>query len=95
MFSGKRCKRSSTYLIIRGSIFCIKIFSVGTVISKSNGSFHNLKIGLHKSSTNIEGRHSSWLRWCYEDGTILATGDERAQLLAERLKALGVDPDSI
>jgi hypothetical protein len=42
------------------------------------------------------------LRWCYEDGTILATGDERAkqseeraQLLAERLKALGVDPDSI
>ncbi len=49
------------------------------------------------------------LRWCYQDGTVLLTGDERAeqerqraeqaeqrtQLLADRLRAMGVDPDTL
>ncbi|ALB40709.1 hypothetical protein AA650_09695 [Anabaena sp. WA102] len=50
----------------------------------------------------FEGRNDSWLRWCDQNSNILLTGDERAknaearaQLLAEKLKALGVDPDSI
>ncbi|RCJ39130.1 hypothetical protein A6770_11820 [Nostoc minutum NIES-26] len=57
----------------------------------------------------FEGRQDVWLRWCYQDGTVLTTGDERAeqeiqraeqakqraQLLAERLRALGVDPDTL
>ena len=56
----------------------------------------------------FEGRQDTWLRWCYENGNVLPTGDERAQnaeqraqnaeqraqLLAERLLALGVDPES-
>ncbi len=39
---------------------------------------------------------------CYQDGNILLTGDEhaeqesqRAQLLAERLRAMGIDPDTL
>ncbi|MEH2050198.1 Uma2 family endonuclease [Nostoc sp.] len=64
----------------------------------------------------FEGRQDHWLRWCYQDGNVLSTGDERAsqseqrasqseqrasqaeqrnQLLAERLRAMGVDPDTL
>ncbi|NDJ21471.1 Uma2 family endonuclease [Nostoc sp. B(2019)] len=50
----------------------------------------------------FEGRQDVWLRWCYQDGNVLPTGDERAQqaeqrtqLLAERLRAMGVDPDTL
>ncbi|MCC5643432.1 Uma2 family endonuclease [Nostoc sp. CHAB 5824] len=57
----------------------------------------------------FEDRQDTWLRWCYQDGNVLSTGDERAeqereraeqaeqrtQLLAERLRAMGVDPDTL
>ncbi|MBN3872028.1 MAG: Uma2 family endonuclease [Nostoc sp. JL33] len=57
----------------------------------------------------FEDRQDTWLRWCYQDGTVLLTGDERAeqerqraeqaeqrtQLLADRLRAMGVDPDNL
>ncbi|MBD6615151.1 Uma2 family endonuclease [Komarekiella sp. 'clone 1'] len=50
----------------------------------------------------FEGRQDVWLRWCYQDENVLPTGDERAQqaeqraqLLAERLRAMGVDPDTL
>ncbi|MEH2411203.1 Uma2 family endonuclease [Nostoc sp.] len=64
----------------------------------------------------FEDRQDIWLRWCYQDGTILLTGDEhaeqeqqraeqerqraeqaeqRTQLLADRLRAMGVDPDTL
>jgi Uma2 family endonuclease len=71
-------------------------------VETTNNWLDEIGLGITLWTGEFEGRHSSWLRWCYEDGTILATGDERAkqseeraQLLAERLKALGVDPDSI
>jgi Uma2 family endonuclease len=57
----------------------------------------------------FEDRQDTWLRWCYQDGNVLSTGDERAeqerqraeqaeqrtQLLADRLRAIGVDPDTL
>jgi hypothetical protein len=57
----------------------------------------------------FEDRQDTWLRWCYQDGNVLSTGDERAeqerqraeqaeqrtQLLADRLRAMGVDPDNL
>ncbi len=57
----------------------------------------------------FEGRQDTWLRWCYQNGTVLLTGDERAeqerqraeqaeqrtQILAERLRAMGVDPETL
>jgi hypothetical protein len=50
----------------------------------------------------FESRQDLWLRWCDKDGNIFLTGDERAeeaeqkaQRLAEQLRALGVDPDSL
>jgi Uma2 family endonuclease len=69
----------------------------------------DIDLGVTLWEGEFEGRHDTWLRWTYQDGTVLPTGDEkakqaeerahlaeeRAQLLAERLKALGVDPDSL
>ncbi|MDZ8069152.1 MAG: Uma2 family endonuclease [Nostoc sp. DedQUE08] len=50
----------------------------------------------------FEDRQDTWLRWCYQDGNVLSTGDERAslaeqraQILADRLRAMGVDPDTL
>ena len=57
----------------------------------------------------FEDRQDTWLRWCYQDGNVLSTGDEhaeqerqraeqaeqRTQLLADRLRAMGVDPDNL
>lgn len=49
----------------------------------------------------FEGRHDSWLRWAEAEGALIPTGTERADrekaradALAERLRELGVDPDS-
>lgn len=73
-------------------------------------------LGVTLWTGEFEARQDIWLRWCYQDGTVLPTGDERAeqaeqrsqhekqraeqaeqrtQLLAERLRAMGVDPDTI
>ncbi len=71
----------------------------------------------------FEGRQDTWLRWCYQDGSVLLTGDERAslaeenaeqskqrannaeqradnaeqraQILAERLRSMGINPDEL
>jgi Uma2 family endonuclease len=34
-----------------------------------------------------------WLRWCDRQGQVVSTGAERADRLAAKLRALGVDPD--
>jgi hypothetical protein len=46
-----------------------------------------------------EGARDTWLRWCYEDGTVIPTSAEyaeqehqRAERLLAQLRALGVDP---
>jgi Uma2 family endonuclease len=66
-------------------------------------------LGITLWEGEFEGRQDNWLRWCYQDGNILWTGDERAeqerqcaeqaeqrtQLLADRLRAMGVDPDTL
>lgn len=50
----------------------------------------------------FEDRQDTWLRWCYQDGTVLPTGDERAslaeqraQILADRLRAMDIDPETL
>lgn len=36
-----------------------------------------------------------WLRWCDAGGQVIATGAERADRLAARLRAMGIDPDEV
>ncbi|MBD2495988.1 Uma2 family endonuclease [Nostoc sp. FACHB-280] len=78
-------------------------------IETTNNWLEDIGLGVTLWTGEFEGRNDTWLRWCDQAGSILLTGDERAQqaeqraqqaeqraqLLAERLKALGVDPDSI
>lgn len=73
-------------------------------------------LGLTLWEGEFEGRQDTWLRWCYRDGIVLPTGDERAaqerlekeqqrqraeqaeqraQQLAERLRAMGINPDTL
>ncbi|MHC5597858.1 MAG: Uma2 family endonuclease [Nostoc sp.] len=75
----------------------------------SENSLEQVGLGVTLWEGEFEGRQDHWLRWCYQDGNILSTGDERAsqaeqrasqseqrtQLLAERLRAMGVDPDTL
>lgn len=45
-----------------------------------------------------DSRPITWLRWCDSQGNLIATGAEqaeRATLLAEKLRELGVDPDRL
>ncbi len=39
--------------------------------------------------------HLPWMRWWDSQGSLLLTSDERAARMAEKLRALGVDPESL
>jgi len=59
-------------------------------------------LGLILWQGTFEGRQGTWLRWCNAQGNPLLTGDEkaeqesqRAERLAEILKAQGIDPDQL
>ncbi|MGB6299637.1 MAG: Uma2 family endonuclease [Rivularia sp. (in: cyanobacteria)] len=68
-----------------------------------------VELGLTLWEGEFEGRQDTWLRWCYQDGKVLPTGDERAEdekqqkeqalsraeLLAEKLREMGVNPDEL
>ncbi len=68
-----------------------------------------VELGLTLWEGEFEGRQDTWLRWCYQDGTVLPTGDERAEdekqqkeqalsraeLLAEKLREMAVNPDDL
>jgi Uma2 family endonuclease len=41
-------------------------------------------LGLTLWQGEFEGRQDIWLRWCYQDGTVLPTGDERAEVAEQR-----------
>ena len=43
-----------------------------------------VELGLTLWSGEFEGRQDTWLRWCYQDGNILPTGDERAQIAEQQ-----------
>lgn len=75
-----------------------------------------INLGVTLWDGQFEGRQDTWLRWCYQDGTVLPTGDERAQdaevraqdaevraqdaisraqALAQKLREMGIDPDTL
>ncbi|YAF96858.1 MAG: Uma2 family endonuclease [Nodularia sp. CChRGM 3473] len=41
-------------------------------------------LGITLWSGEFEGRQDTWLRWCYQDLTVLPTGDERAEQERQR-----------
>lgn len=62
--------------------------------------FESVGLGLVEWDGSFEGTRGRWLRWCTRDGRVVPTGAERAKTaearaeqLAARLRALGVDPN--
>ena len=67
----------------------------------SDGWLNQVGLGVTLWKGDYEGVEGIWLRWCDADGKVLATGVEaatrerqRAEHLAAKLRALGVDPDA-
>jgi Uma2 family endonuclease len=54
-----------------------------------------IELGLTLWEGSFEGKSLAWLRWCDREGNLLLTGDERAERLAELLRARGIDPDEV
>jgi len=58
--------------------------------------FPDIGLGVTLWEGSYEGvKPTLWLRWCDEQGNLLQTGVERADLLAAKLRELGVDPDQL
>lgn len=104
----KLSQKVRNLLIDTNNFWVISMASVWELQIKSQlGKLIGLGITLWEGK--FEDRQDTWLRWCYQDGTVLLTGDERAeqeqqraeqaeqrtQLLAERLRAMGIDPDTL
>jgi Uma2 family endonuclease len=89
---------------------------VGRRYRETSDWLEQIELGLTLWSGEFEGRQDIWLRWCYQDGTILQTGDERAQIaeqqakeekqqketalsraeiLAKKLREMGINPDDL
>ncbi|BAY85206.1 hypothetical protein NIES267_47050 [Calothrix parasitica NIES-267] len=45
-----------------------------------------VELGLTLWKGEFEGRQDTWLRWCYQDGNILPTGDERAEIAEQQVQ---------
>lgn len=54
-----------------------------------------LKVELGIWQGEYQNQRFPWLRWWNLDGKLLLTSQERANLLAEQLRALGVEPEDI
>lgn len=52
----------------------------------------NVELGIWRG--RYQGHDTSWIRWFLPDGTMLLTGEERADALAAKLRSLGIDPDA-
>ena len=52
-------------------------------------------LGIGSERGTYQGITREWLYWYNEQGKRLLAPEERVQILAERLKSLGVDPDSL
>ena len=52
-------------------------------------------LGIGSARGTYQGITREWLYWYNEQGKRLLTPEERVKVLAERLKSLGVDPDSL
>jgi hypothetical protein len=72
----------------------------GRYVTMDRPWFEEVGLGLVEWEGSFEGMRRRWLRWCASDGRLVQSGTERAETaearaarLAERLRALGVDPD--
>ncbi len=88
---------------LNGNLLKIWVLTAGQYVEMSEPFWlETVGLGLTLWNGEFEGQEFTWLRWCDREGRVIPTGAERAdeaelkaQKLAERLRAMGVDPDEI
>lgn len=63
----------------------LRIYEIrGRRYSETTNWLEQVGLGLTLWEGEFEGRQDVWLRWCYQDGSIIPTGDERAAQAEQR-----------
>jgi len=80
---------------MNGSLLQVYGLMAGKYIELTEPWLETVGLGLTLWDGEFETQPGIWLRWCDQEGKIIPTGAERADRLAERLRAMGVDPDQV
>ena len=81
---------------LNGKLLKVWALTAGQYVEMSEPFWlQTVGLGLTVWEGAFEEQASTWLRWCDCSGQIIPTGAERANQLAERLRAMGVNPDEI
>lgn len=73
-------------------------YSLNLYILRADGKLPRVGLALALWEGIYEGQHATWLRWYDDQGKLIPTGAEqaeRAERLAAKLRALGLDPDQV
>lgn len=88
---------------LNGLLLKVWVLNAKTYVELSEPFWlESVGLGLTLWEGKFEGRQDLWLRWCDRAGQVISTGAERAdeaeakaQRLAERLRAMGINPDEV
>ncbi len=95
---------------LNGNLLKIWVLKEGQYVELSEPLWlQTVGLGLTLWNGEFEGQEATWLRWCDREGQVIPTGAERAeeaeeradeaeqkaQKLAERLRAMGINPDEV
>jgi hypothetical protein len=74
----------------------------GRLVRTDETWFDDIGLGVTLWRGEYQGCEDTWLRWCNRDGAVIPTGEERAETeraraerLAAKLRAAGIDPDAL
>lgn len=80
---------------MQGSLLRVYALTAGKYVELTELWLETVGLGLTLWDGVFETQPGIWLRWCDQEGKIIPTGAERAERLAERLRAMGVNPDEV
>lgn len=94
---------------MNGSLLKVYVLTAGRYVELAQPWLETVGLGLTLWEGMFETQPGLWLRWCDSEGRVIPTGAERAMLeqqradqaeararqLAERLRAMGIDPDEV
>src|SRR5262249_39810840 len=78
--------------LLKGGVLRAFVLQRDQYEAVDTGWLPEIGLGLTLWQGTFEGQHQTWLRWCDQEGQVIPTGAERAEKLAEQLRALGIEP---